>query len=325
MIEQKPIVIVPGGLNVDLVGLGVEKIIGSGELTLGGKFQIGPGGKARNMAEMAGSYLGPGQVAMIGRTSQDPYGLWRVPLEALNQAGVNTEHVRIMSFEEAHEKYPGVALIPVDKHGNNQIYVLPGANKDFGIQDVDEAQELFEGSRRKTMIIALEIPIETIAYCLEKARAHGMRAILDPGGISGPVDEMLDEKIFLIKPNRHEARILTGIPVAGRDSAEKAARKLMDRGVQNVLLTCGKQGGYLFGRDLNEHIPCPPVDDTSVKDETGCGDQVTAVVASSLAEGMPLREASRLAILAGTLQFHRAGIQPVSREDLAKSIEGGEG
>jgi ribokinase len=318
MKEHDPVVIVPGGLNVDLIGLGVEKIIGVSELTLGGELRVGPGGKARNMAQMAAAYLGPGRVAMIGRTSQDPYGLWKVPFRSLEVAGVNTTHVKVMSFQEAGEKYPGVALIPVDKKGNNQIYVLPGANLDFGPPDVDEACALFEGSLQKTMIIALEIPMETAVYCLETALKYGLRVILDPGGISGPIDEILDDRIFLIKPNAHEAEILTGVAVANRDTAQRSAQKLLSRGVQNVLLTCGNQGGYLFSRDLNEHIPCPRVNKTGVRDETGCGDQVTAIVASCLAEGMPLRDASRLAILAGTLQFHRAGIQPVSEEDLSQ-------
>jgi len=318
MMEKDPMVIVPGGINVDLTGLGVEKIIGMGELTLGGELRIGPGGKARNMAQMAASYLGPGQVAMIGRTSQDPYGLWKVPFRSLSEAGVNTKYIKIMSFRDAGEKYPGVALIPVDKKGNNQIYVLPGANGDFSPEDVDDAQALFEGAGKKTMIMALEIPMETAVYCLEKASAFGLQVILDPGGISGPVDEILDAEIFLIKPNTHEARILTGIPITDRDSAHRAAQRLLAQGVQNVLLTCGKQGGYLFSRDFSEHIPCPPVKDKGIHDETGCGDQVTAVAASCLAEGMPLREASRLAIWAGTLQFHRAGIQPVSKGDLCR-------
>jgi len=62
---------------------------------------IVPGGKARNMAQMAAAYLGPGQVAMIGRTSQDPYGLWKVPFRSLSEVGVNTKYIKIMSFRDA--------------------------------------------------------------------------------------------------------------------------------------------------------------------------------------------------------------------------------
>jgi ribokinase len=316
MKKEEYSVIVPGGLNVDIVGLGVERIIGPGELTLGGILKIGPGGKARNMAQMAAAYLGPGRVAMIGRTAQDPYGLWKIPFQSLVDTGVDTKYIRTLSFEEAEGKYPGVALIPVDKKGKNQIYVLPGINQDFCARDVDRARLLFEGEGRKTMILALEIPMDVAEYCIETAASYGVQVVLDSGGAGDPVDEILNERIFLLKPNEHEAKILTGISVLDEETAEQAARAMLSRGVRNVFLTCGEDGGYLFNRDLSLHIPCPDVEDTGVRDETGCGDQVTAVAASSLSEGLPLEEACRLAVLAGTLQFYRVGIQPVTKADL---------
>ncbi|MFN2128648.1 MAG: PfkB family carbohydrate kinase, partial [Anaerolineales bacterium] len=118
-------IIVPGGLNTDIVGLGVERILGPGELTLGGELKIGPGGKARNMAQMAAIYLGKGQVAMIGRSSRDPFGLWEVPITSLKKAGVDISFVKISEFSEYGNKFPGIALIPVAKSGRNQIYVHP--------------------------------------------------------------------------------------------------------------------------------------------------------------------------------------------------------
>ncbi|MGD2246232.1 MAG: ribokinase [Candidatus Aminicenantes bacterium] len=313
------LIIVPGGLNTDIVGLGVEKLLAPGELTLGGKLKIGPGGKARNMAQMAAAYLGKGTVAMIGRSSKDPFGLWKIPVQSLIDAGVDTTFIKILDFDEAGRKFPGIALIPVDEKGRNQIYVLPGVNEDFSIQDVEEAQELFKNEgEKKILLLALEIPLATARYCIQKAASNGIRVVLDPGGMSAPLDEILDEKIFLLKPNEHEAKILTGLPVDDFESAKKAADVLLSRGIQNILITHGVEGAYLFNRDVSLHIHVPDVEDSAVHDETGCGDQVTAVVASCLAEGRDLIEAVELAVRAGTLQFHKAGIQPVSRQELLK-------
>jgi ribokinase len=322
--KREPLVIVPGGLNIDIIGLGVDKIIGAGELTLGGKLKIGPGGKARNMAQMAAAFLGPGRVAMIGRTSQDPFGLWKVPMQSLCDAGVSTDYVKSLSFEESGHKFPGVALIPVDKEGRNQIYVLPGINEDLGIKDIDEAQQLFEEKCPKIMIMALEIPMRTAEYCVEKAASNGIPVILDPGGVSGPIGEILDQRIFLLKPNEHEAKILTGVEVVDRKTARDAAQLMLSRGIRNIFITCGENGGYLFSSEHSLHIPCPVVRDSPIHDETGCGDQVTAMVAACLAEGLPLLESARLAIFAGTLQYYRAGIQPITRNEMSKNIsEGG--
>ena len=158
--------------------------------------------------------------------------------------------------------------------------------------------------------------METAKHCLDKAASSGIRVILDPGGISGPVDELMDERVFFLKPNEHEARILTGQEVIDFDSARQASEFLLSKGVQNVFLTHGNQGAYLFNKDVSLHIRIPGVKDSGVHDETGCGDQVTAIVASCLAEGRGLIESAELAVKAGTLQFYKAGIQPISREEL---------
>lgn len=311
------LIIVPGGLNTDIVGLGVEKLLAPGELTLGGKLKIGPGGKARNMAQMAAVYLGEGRVAMIGRSSRDPFGLWKIPVQSLKDAGVDTTFIKMLSFEEAGQKYPGIALIPVDKKGHNQIYVLPGVNEDFSVGDIDEAQALFQNKgKRKILLLALEIPMETAQHCVEKAASNEIRVILDPGGISAPIDEILDEKIFLLKPNEHETAILTGLPVDDFESAGEAADILLSKGIENVLITHGAEGAYLFNRETRLHVRVPLAEKTGMHDETGCGDQVTAIIAACLAEGRDLDESAELAVRAGTLQFYKAGIQPITRKEL---------
>jgi len=156
-------IIVPGGLNTDLIGLGVERLLGPGELTLGGIFHVGPGGKARNMAQMAAVWLGPGKVAMIGKTVQDPFGLWKVPMDALKEAGVNTDAIQVLDFEQSGRKYPGIALIPVDGSGKNQIYCIPGINNDFSPADICAAENLFRSAGPSAyMMLALEIPTNTV-------------------------------------------------------------------------------------------------------------------------------------------------------------------
>jgi ribokinase len=314
---SKHAVIVPGGLNTDIIGLGVSRILSASELTLGGELKIGPGGKARNMAQMAAAYLGKGTVAMIGRSSRDPFGFWKLPIQSLKAAGVDTSAIKIFDFKEAGNKFPGIALIPVDINGRNQIYVLPGVNNDFCQQDLDDAAVLFKNlTGNKIMLLALEIPLSTALYTIKKAAENNIRVVLDPGGINQPINEFLNDQIFILKPNEYEAQIITGVVIKDFASAQKAAQQMLRKGVKNVLITHGKKGGYLFNREIQLHIPIPPMKDSGVHDETGCGDQVTALIAAGLAENMDLITAARLAILGGTMQFYRNGIQPVERIQL---------
>jgi len=97
--------------------------------------------------------------------------------------------------------------------------------------------------------------------------------------------------------------------------AKKAADKLLEKGIENVLLTVGRNGAYLFNKGVEKHIPIPQLAESKVKDETGCGDQTTAALCAFLEKGKSVEKAAELAIRAGTIQFHRMGVQPVRKED----------
>lgn len=128
------------------------------------------------------------------------------------------------------------------------------------------------------------------------------------------------EGAFLVKPNEHEAKILTGVEVMNFESAQRAAHKLMHMGVESVLITAGVNGAYLFTSETEKHIPIPHIVGSGVKDETGCGDQTMATLCAYLQDGAPLARATETAILAGTLQFHKQGIQPITTAELAASL-----
>lgn len=136
----------------------------------------------------------------------------------------------------------------MDEEGNNQIYLLPGINNNFNPQDVDDAAPLFEEATKSTGIVALslELPLNTALYILDKAKEYGLKVVLDPGGIQEGVDykPLLNKDIFLLKPNEHEAEILSGVKVSDLESARQAAKVLMDFGVKT----------YLSPRELGAHI-----------------------------------------------------------------------
>lgn len=310
--------IVLGCPATDLIATGFDRFPGPGELVNGDNLQFGAGGKTRNMAEMIARLSPPETVAMVGRTARDPYGLWKPPMDALTDAGVNTDYMTVLDYAES-KKLPCIAFIPVDKEGNNQIFVLPGVSSDFSRDDIRKAAPLFElvGSCNGSLVLTIGHNFDTLDYAVKLAHRHGLKVMLDPGGLDEGVDiERLMRGAFLIKPNEHEAKMLTGIHVTDFASARQAATKLKSLAIENVLITAGVRGAYLFGDTQEKHIPIPKVDAGSVKDETGCGDQVMAALCAFVEEGKSFEEASEIAILAGTLQFHKSGIQPIRKEEL---------
>jgi ribokinase len=243
-----------------------------------------------------------------------------VPLDALDRVGVNTNYVTRCDYEQTG-KLPGIALIPVDREGRNQILVFPGISDDFSPRDIDRAASVFQqaGANQGALILTLECPLPTARHAVEMAKNCGMSVFFDPGGIDADTDvsALLEAGLTLIKPNEHEAAVLTGVQVHDQASARQAAAVLLGRGIDNVVITVGAAGAYVCTADLDLHLPVPEVPPTGQRDETGCGDQTMAVLCTLLQQGVSLPEAARLAIHAGTLQFHRRGIQPLTREDLA--------
>jgi len=312
-----------GGLNTDIIATGVSTLLKSGELTRSGKLVIGPGGKSRNMAQMMAAYCGRNIVAMVGRTSKDPYNLWQVPCDALKKAGVITDYIKVMDMGETG-KFPGVALIPVNRKGENEIYCIPGINDDFCPADIDDAAPLFESAAKNDGILAmsLELPLETAVYAAKQAITLGLRIVVDPGGIEKGIDyaPLLKNAIYLLKPNEHETEILTGIAVKNMDSAGRAAEIFFSMGIQNVCVTHGSKGAYLFTGGNKIHLHASEEPEARQCDQTGCGDQTMAVLCSEIISGRDLTDACRIAMIAGALQYSRIGIQPVTRAELEQYI-----
>ena len=314
--------IVIGSLNTDLVATGVKQFPKPGEHVYGKQLLIGPGGKSRNIADMLAHLAPSDSVAMVGRTVKDPYGLWRAPLDALETVGVNTDYVNVLEYE-AVNKLPGIALIPVNEQGQNQIFVLPGISDDFSVADIDAAADLFKavGANNGALVLTLECPLDTAVHAVKQANSNGLKVMLDPGGIEHGTDlsELLSAGIYLIKPNEHEAKMLTDVDVTDLASATEAASKLHELGIDTVLITHGANGAYLCTADEQLHLPIPQASDTGEKDETGCGDQTMAALCAFLQENKPIKDAAELAILAGTLQFHKSGIKPVAMSELTSN------
>ena len=346
------VAVVLGGANTDLVATGVAGPAKPGEMLGGQGFTVGPGGKSRNVAHMMGVYLGPGRVSFVGRTLAAPafaeldrlldptsgdaaadilphvHGLLaQVPLAALRRAGVLTDMVTQVRGEGITG---GTALIVVLSSGENMIYSIPGVNADFSAEDVARAEPLVEAVARRggVMPLALEIPADTALAGARLARRHGLKVILDAGGMTkaetlnrrcrATLDDVLAEA-DVVKPNEHEARLLTEIEVTDGDSAARAAEALHRRyGTADVVVTAGTQGAWHWSEQGLQFHPAyrPP----QVLDTTGCGDQFMAVLSAHLACGDPWPEAMQRAAVAGALQATRVGIQPVAREEVDQHL-----
>lgn len=128
----------------------------------------------------------------------------------------------------------------------------------------------------------------------------------------------LEARPFLVKPNRAELCCAVGTNLATLDEIETAARKLMDEGAQNVLVSLGGDGALLVTADRVWHAPGIPV---KVSSTVGAGDAMTAGFVAGYVETGDFEEAFRRGVAAGTASVMTDGTQLIRRDDYDALLE----
>lgn len=300
-----PSILVVGSLNADLV-VRSPRFPKPGETISGEDLRIIPGGKGANQAVAAARQSA--SVAMVGRVGNDSFGPDLI--NNLKQNNVETSHVKIDP-----ESATGTATIIVDASGQNSIVLSPGSNGRVSPADLEDVSF----SDHELLLLQLEIPIETVRSAAKRARESGLRVVLNPApAVSALPAELLSLSNFLV-PNEGELSLLTGQAVHDIPSAEKAARSLLERGTQNVIVTLGASGALVVNNELTRHIPSF---DVEVVDTTAAGDAFIGGFASALLENRSLEEAVRYGCACGALAVTKFGAQPSlpTREDVERFL-----
>jgi ribokinase len=307
--------IVIGALNIDLVIQGLPHFARPGEQVNGQSLRLSPGGKGRNIAAMLAPWLPPRQVGMIGKLVQDSQGLYRIPLESLKRAGINADGVQLEA--DRPDDLPTLSIFLNQTDGQRASYYLPGRNETLTPAEILPARPLLAdlAANDGILLMTLEMPLETAAFSLKLAHELDLPVMLDPGG--QPPQAQIDySPLFIhppkwIKPNAQEAERITGLPVQGFEDAQYAAEKMLEKGVEVVLITDGVKGAYGFTSKDAFHLPPPKLPTPPHAESTGCGDQVLAVLCAQTLVGKAFRSAAELAVRAGTLQFVQEGLVPL--------------
>lgn len=291
--QDTPRIVVVGSSNMDLV-VKAARIPALGETILGGDFIMTPGGKGANQA-VAAAKLGA-EVHLVAKLGEDVFG--RQSLNNFNTESINTAYVTL-----SEEAPSGVALITVDRGGNNVIVVAPGANNELSAGDVESARSAIASAG--ALVAQLEVPLETVEFAGRLAKSCGVPFVLDPAPARKLDAEFLG-LVDVLTPNETEAQILTGIEVTDKASARKAAGSLLECGAGSVILSMGAKG-YLLA--VGEEVRFVPAIKVDAVDATAAGDAFTGSLAVGLARGQKLSDAAYFANHVAALSVTRMGAQ----------------
>ena len=249
---------VVGSVNLDFV-VRCERLPKPGESLTGATFERHPGGKGANQA-VAAARLGA-DVMFAGNVGEDD-----LAEEAL--AGLTSVNGH---FDVGGKT--GVAFILIDREGETEIVVAPGAN-------ANPVMTRFPGN----VLCQLEIPVDSVVEAAELADRFFLNA-----APAKPIPVELVRTAEIVIVNRYE---LEALPETPRLTA----------------LTLGAEGAVLLkhGEEIARARP-PRV---NVVDGTAAGDAFSACLVVTQLQGYRWEEALQRACVAGALAASRAGAQP---------------
>jgi ribokinase len=329
---QRPAVTVLGSLNTD-ISLLVPHLPGPGETVLAAAAAtFGAGGKGANQA-VAAARLGAA-VSMVGCCGDDEFG-------ARLRAGLAAEGIGVTGLRAVPGVASGLALITVDPAGENSIAVAAGANGLAG--DAEVAAAFAEPC--DALVLSAEIPVAVLAAALRRARADGVRTVLNLAPVPEGAAGLLAECPGWLVVNAQEAAALAGRGWKGGGGAgarggrreawkggggagargggqgkpggappqdqaaqgrDAAAGLAAGLGGGHVVVTLGAAGAALAGPSGMAAVPGFPV--TAV-DTVGAGDAFVGALAVALASGLDPAAAVTAACAAGAAAATRRGAQ----------------
>jgi len=274
-----------GAMNVDHI-YQVERILEDGEAVVL-EAKSSPGGSAANtIYGLAKLGMKTGFSGVVG---DDDDG--KILLQDFQKIGVDISQIRVKRGAKT-----GSVLCLSDKLGRRSLYVLPGANNQLTIDDLDltyinEARILhlssFADDRQFKVILEL---IDKLGSAVKLSFAPGALYTVKGLKVLAPILK----RTYLLFLNQSEIQQLTGEDViAGTESC-------LGQGCQIVAVTLGKGSrikkatavGYI--RDSKNEYVIKPRDIGAGMDTTGAGDAFVAGFIYGLIKGKSLEECGRL-------------------------------
>ncbi|MCK5064806.1 MAG: bifunctional hydroxymethylpyrimidine kinase/phosphomethylpyrimidine kinase [Candidatus Fermentibacteraceae bacterium] len=155
-----------------------------------------------------------------------------------------------------------------------------------------------------------------ISRVISNSRSKGIPVAVDPKFINF----FEFNGCTLFKPNRLEISRALGRVITTIDEAAAAGNEILERlSADAVLITLGEEGSVLCRKDLDPfHRPTAA---RHVFDVSGAGDTVIAVMALSLASGLPLEDGVRISVFAAAATCAEPGVYAVKPDDIVREVD----
>ncbi len=288
-----------GSVNIDYT-IYVDKFPKVGETLLGKNKVSALGGKGVNQA-LAATKAG-GDVTFLCFVGKDDCGV---------QIKKHIKNYKIKAFVKTVEYPSGNAFIFVDNDGNNEIVVASCANYVNDIKILESYKKGIEHS--EYIVLQNEIHPDMNEYIIRTfGKTH--KIVWNPAPAK-KINEELYSYIYMATPNEGELKVLTG-----KETLDEGIQYLLDKGVQNVIVTLGSKGCIFVSK--NETIKQDTFKVNAI-DTVAAGDTFLGCLVASLSNGKEMKDALRFACAGAALSTTKVGAAPSipSLDEINKLLE----
>ncbi|ALS73990.1 1-phosphofructokinase [Planococcus rifietoensis] len=147
------------------------------------------------------------------------------------------------------------------------------------------------------------VPTQFFKDLADRCQERGIHFVLDTSGPA--LQELLDTKPFLIKPNEHELGEMFGVEITTQAQAFHYASRLVERGVQHVVVSMGGAGAIYASR---EHRYTAQVPKGKVVNTVGSGDSLVSGFIASYIQHQDPERAFQYGVASGSATAFRTDL-----------------
>ena len=200
----------------------------------------------------------------------------------------------------------------------NQQLIRLDFEDSFSQADSEQLFKLFKKSLGDCDAVVLSDygkgTLQNIPALIAAARQSGKAVLVDPKGS----DFSIYQNATLITPNQAEFEAVVGKCESESELMQKGAQLCSDINLDALLVTRSEKGMVLFQRDCEPFVQATHA--REVYDVTGAGDTVIATMATALAAGSDLVEATQIANLAAGLVVRKLGTATTSVKEIQSEM-----
>ena len=149
---------------------------------------------------------------------------------------------------------------------------------------------------------------------VKELKAKNVKVIADTSGEA--LTAIVEEGVFMLKPNIGELSKFVGKEELDNESADEAAKELIDQGKAEIIaVSMGPQGAYVVTKDETVHVGAPSVKKLST---VGAGDSMVAGMVSILAKDGSITEMARMGVACGSAATMSKGTGLFTKENAEK-------